>query len=600
MIIDPIPLSGPSIGHREIELTTEAGGIGWNARSRQHVKIFETLTARQIGQRYALALNSPQAAAHLALLCLNVKPGDEVLLPEIADTFLAAAVAHLGAKPVFCDVDPVTLCLAPAAVAARITPRSRCVIPTHLFGQVCHMDPLLQLAEKHGMAVIENATQGIGAFYNGRPAGSMGAFSIFSLESDCPVTAGGGAVLLGSNDELMRKAAKLAGNGASASNPMVVDALAWNCLMSNLQAAVGVAQMERLPELLARKKEIFSWYQEELKYVDDVRLNPDVPGTDSSRLLTVLFLRNPEHGRPDFMKKLLANKVMCAPVFYPLSFMPPFRQENNPVAYGMGTRALVLPCGHNRTREEIAYIGSVLRQLLTDDTLSFVTPEPKGWLKYKSDTLEKLASFKKQAQRIPFTHQGKEYFLHTVTAKQAQSAAFIKEIATLRAAHPEAFLTNIPLTEEQLAGIMKKYGSESRDFLLFLIADKNRHWGNIALDTFDFQKRECKAESMMMHDDAPKGLAAAAALTLHDWCGKVLGLERLYNHIVGSNRKSRILNSAIGFTFLSNICLYKMAVPGGWIHRPMHIAGQDKTEETLVVSGKRLGGKIEKPEGEDQ
>ncbi|MDR1776448.1 MAG: DegT/DnrJ/EryC1/StrS aminotransferase family protein [Desulfovibrio sp.] len=589
MIIDPIPLSGPSIGHREIELAAEAGGVGWNTRASQHVRIFERLMADLAHQSHALALNSAHAATRLAFACLGLQPDDEVLLPEIADPFLASAVVHSGMTPVFCDVDPVTLTMAPSAVESRIGPRSRCMIPTHLYGQPCDMNPLIQLAHEHGIFVIENATQGMCGLYHGRPVGSMGNFSIFAFEPDAPVTAGGGAVLLTSDDRLAATARKLAGNGSSAANPMVIDAAGHNCHLSNLQAAVGIAQLERIKEIFKQKRTIFNWYKEELKYTDGIRLNATVTHTLSSRWMTVLFLENPELDRPDIMKRLLASKVHCAPVFYPLSHMPLFQQQDNPVAYSVGTRAIVLPSGHNRNKDEIAYVGSVLRQILADPDLPAATVMPRGSLKYKSDTLELLASIKREGPRIPFVHAGKEYALRVVTPKVAVDKAFIDEILALRTAHPEAYLTNVPISREELTAIMHGY-ERSRDFLLFVIADEHRNWGSFALVGFDFKTRECKTEALLMHDDAPKGLAAAASIKRDEWCGETFGLEGVYNHILGSNRKSRLLSSAIGYSFLNDVCLYKADIPGGWTYRPMHIAGKGKAEDILIVSGKRFGG----------
>ncbi|MDR1855753.1 MAG: GNAT family N-acetyltransferase [Desulfovibrio sp.] len=589
MIVDPIPLTGPSIGHREIELAAEAGGLGWNARGRMHVDAFQREVAGRMGQRHGLALASSHAAIFLTLAGLGIKAGDEVLLPEIAEPFLAAAVVHVGATPVFCDVDPVTLCLSPESAARNTTPRTRCIVPSHFFGQPCDMPAIMKLAADKGIPVIENATQGVGATIGDRPAGSFGTFAVVGFEPEYPLVAGGGAVLLCSHDGLMERVARLAGSGMSAANPMVAEINGFYALMSNLQAAVGLAQMERFDEIIQGRRRIFDWYLEELKDVPGIRLNPDVPGTTNSRWMVTCLLEDPAIDRPSFMKRLLASKVVCSPTFYPLSSMPPFRNADNPVARTVGMRALLLPCGHNRTREEIAFVCSAIRQLLADPEIPAADPELTGWLKAKSDALELMARWKAEGHAVPFEHEGASYRLRTVTADEAKSPAYMEEAKALRDAHPEAFLGGPPLTWEQMRKIMEDYGTVSRDFLLIAVEDDSRVWGELALQSFDFVKRTCSLESHMMRDDAPKGLASAAVLAMCGMCRDELGMERLFCNIVGSNHKSRVLASYLGYELQSSVNMRKATLPDGtWTYRPMYIAGRDRAEETLVTLARRL------------
>jgi perosamine synthetase len=556
-----------------------------------HVERFQREVARRAGQRRALALTSSHAAVFLALASLGIRAGDEVLLPEIAEPFLAAAVVHVGAVPVFCDVDPVTLCLSPESAVRNATARTRCVIPTHCFGQPCDMLAITELAAERGIHVVENATQGMGSTVGGRPAGSFGVFSVVGFEPEYPLVAGGGAVLLSSDDALMERAARLAGSGMSATNPMVAEVNGFYMMMPNVQAAIGLAQMERFDEIFRQRRRIHDWYVEGLRGVEGIRLNPDVPGTTNSRWMVVCFLERPAMDRPSLMKRLLASHVVCSPVFYPLSSMPPFARADNPAAYAAGLRALLLPSGHNRTREEVAYVCAVMRQLLAAPGLPSAAPEPTGWLREKSDGLELIAQWKAEGHALPFVHEGRHYVLRVVTADEARSPAYIEAASALRDAHPEAFLSGFPLSGETMRRIMDDYGTASRDFLLVTVADATCDWGHLALQHFDFARRECSIESHMMRDDAPRGLASAAVLALFDLCRDALGMDRVVCSIVGSNRKSRILASYLGYEVHSTVNMYRANFPGGeWAYRPMYITGRDRADETLVVLGRPLRG----------
>lgn len=588
MIIDPIPLSGPSTHHLEIEYAAEAAGVGWNSRGAMFLRLFRQAVARRARQRFALAVSSSHAALLTALLSLELPPGSEVLTPEIADISLPAAIRHAGLTPVFCDVDPRTLCLSPASAAARITSRTRVMIPVHLYGQMCDMGPLLHLAQQNKIRVIEHATLGLGASYRDHPAGEFGLFSVIGFEADCPVTAGGGAVLLTSNEPLMTKAEKLALRLASPHNPMVFESLNFDCSMSNMEAAIGYGQMLRLDALLERKQTIFSWYAKRLADTPGIRLNPDMPGCVNSRLLVTLFLTDPALKRGPLMEALLASGVVCAPVFYPLSYMPMFTRQNNPAAYNAGSRALLLPCGHDRTEEEVEYVCDVLKQLLADPDLKAANVAPTGWLLQKSHVLERIEEAKEHGMDTPFSFQDRTFVLRVLTRELSRDPGVRALFKELRWKNPHAMLAWLPETGEDMRGMLDNYARKDRDFLLFLVQEGDTIWGHIGLDNFDFKTNSANVDALMIRDDAPRGLGVPTTLALHAWARDQLGLDKLYAHIVGSNKRSRLLAAAVNFRDVNQLSLQRQKRGEGWIFRPLYIIGKDRPDETYVLSVKDL------------
>ena len=258
MPIDPITFSSPSITHAEIEYAAAATALGWNFKRTKHTNIFQKQMAAFTGQKYAFATVNVTAALHLALAALGTSVGDEVLVPELADISVAASVLYTGAKPVFCDVDPLTLCLSPSSVESNITPRTKGIIPVHMHGMPCDMLALRTIAAEHKLFIVEESTQGLGSKCQGRAAGSLGHFSVFGFNELQAVVTGDGGMLLSSNQQLFSKAFQLGQQGKSPKNPFIYESLGYNYAMSNVQGAIGAAQMERVQELLAKKKNIYS------------------------------------------------------------------------------------------------------------------------------------------------------------------------------------------------------------------------------------------------------------------------------------------------------------------------------------------------------
>jgi perosamine synthetase len=597
MIIDPIPLSGPSITQREIEYAADAAATGWNARATLYVQRLQTLMAGYAGQRYALATSSGTAAIHLALLAMGIKRGDEVLLPELADFSLASCVLHVGATPVFCDVDARTLCLDPDSAAARISPRTRCMAIAHMYGQPCDMTVLLELAKRHKLLLLEDATQGLGSLYQNRPAGSFGHFSLFSFHNTNPVAAGEGGMLLCSSREHIALADKLGSGGRSAADPQIHDLAGYNYGMSNLSAAVALAQMERVDEILQHKGQVFDWYAERLRDIPGLGLNSRRPGIGNSRWMPLLFLDRGRHDPRDFQARLQRSRVLAGRISPPLSSMPLFRGADgsgpqsggadNPVAHDVAGRVFVLPGGNNLLEEDVDYVCGVIRALLADSSLPSATARPTGWLGYKSDLLEFFARIRQEGFSLPFTQRGADYALQLVRPEDLLDPERIAFFTRLRRDNQPIFLVRVPVSEQGTRELLTRYIA-GRDTLLFVVTGPDGLWGQVGLESFDYQKRECKLDALIMRDDAPAGVGAAACDALFAWAKNTLGLKRIFNHIVGSNDKSRLLAAAHRFTSLHRMSLYKESLAEKEVVHPMYVPGHETPDETLVISVKEL------------
>lgn len=586
--VDPILLSGPSITHREIECVADAAGTGWNMNCASYIRIFQQQMIAYSGHKYAFPTSSCTGAMHLALLALGVCPGDEVLVPEIADFSVAACVVYTGATPVFCDVDPHTLCLSPASAAANVTPRTKAMVPVHMYGQPCDMQALLTLAQQHKLFVIENATQGLGSQYRGRRVGSFGHFSVFSFNGTKAVVAGEGGILLASDKELFKRAVKLGSQGRNETNPFLYDTIGYNYTMSNVQAALVSAQLERLGDLMEKKRQVFGWYQERLRDVPGIRLNAQRPDSKNCFWMTTLFFDDASMVRHNFMQRLAVSGVTCRPVFYPLSSMPMFTKANNPVAYSVGLRGIVLPCGHNRTVEEVEYICEVIKYLLANKTAPAANVQPTGWLQYKAEVLELFEKGKSTGLSLPFEHDGKACALRAVTRSDIKKPEVLALFKTLRADNPQAFLSDFPITNESMTEALTQYAYKTRDFILFLVMYGDEMMGHVGVNDFAFQKHECVIDGLVMRPDAVKGLGAAACETLFAWAKDTLKITRIYNHVVGSNHKVRLLAAAQGFKEVNKTSLYRTEVEGNRVYRPMYIMGHDKPDEYFVFSAKDL------------
>lgn len=357
----------PSITGLEIGLATDAVTHGWGERCYEYIEKFETAFSEHLGVPYALATSSCTGALHMGLAALGIGPGDEVILGEINWIATAAPVVHLGARPVLVDVLEQSWCLDPDEVRKAITPRTRAIIATHVYGNLCDMQALQRVADAHGLALIEDAAEALGSSIAGRRAGSMGAFGTFSFHGSKTITTGEGGMFVTQDRELYERVRTLGNHGRARGEKRQFwpERVGFKYKISNVQAAIGFAQVQRIDELLARKRWIFAEYRAHLADLP-VRLNPEAEGTvNGCWMPTVVVNREILFDRDRAVAHFADEGIDARVFFWPLSMLGLFpRERENPVSYGLYPRALNLPSYHDIEEEDIARAARTFRRCL--------------------------------------------------------------------------------------------------------------------------------------------------------------------------------------------------------------------------------------------
>ncbi|MFQ5717978.1 MAG: DegT/DnrJ/EryC1/StrS family aminotransferase [Acidobacteriota bacterium] len=371
---DRIPISGPWITDREVEYAADAARTAWYSGAGEYSRRFEQAVAAYVGTKHAVSLPHCTAGVHLALVALGVGAGDEVIVPDATWIASAAPITYVGATPVFADVDPDTWCLDVGAFEACVTSRTKAVIAVDLYGGMPDMDALLAAAGRLGIVVIEDAAEAIGAEYRGRRAGSLGAVGVFSFHGSKTIVTGEGGALVTDSDELHDRVRVLCDHGRPPHDRFFRNTeVAFKYRMSDLQAAVGLAQIERVEEIVARKREIFSWYASHLASVDGVCLNIEPAGTRNSYwMVTAIIDARFGLDNRTLMAAFAEHGIDTRPFFHPLSSIPAYAdheqavaaRERNAVSHDIPRRGINLPSALNLTGEQVQRVCDVLRQIL--------------------------------------------------------------------------------------------------------------------------------------------------------------------------------------------------------------------------------------------
>jgi perosamine synthetase len=357
----------PSITEKEIAYATDAAAHGWGERCYEYIERFENLFKAYLGVEFAIATSSATGALHMGLAALGIGPGDEVILADTNWIATAAPIVHLGATPVFVDILPDSWCIDPEQAERAITPRTRAIIATHLYGNLCDMDRLLAIGERHGIPIIEDAAEAIGAVYHGRRAGSMGRFGVFSFHGTKTLTTGEGGAFVTNDPDLYERVLTLSNHGRrrGQTRQFWPEVVGFKYKMSNIQAAIGCAQIERIDELVGRKREIFDYYKERLALLPGVSMNPEPPGTVNGFWMpTVVFSKESGVTRERLVAAFKEANIDARVFFWPLSSLPMFPpRPDNHVARDIPGRAINLPSYHEIGEEDTNEVCLVLEQL---------------------------------------------------------------------------------------------------------------------------------------------------------------------------------------------------------------------------------------------
>lgn len=372
--MDRIPVAGPWITQKEIERVTDAVTNAWYGNANMYHARFEAAFAAYVGRRYAIALPSCTAALHLALASLDLKPGDEVVVPETTWIATSAPISYVGAQPVFADIDPRSWCLDAASFERTISARTRAVIPVDLYGNLPDMDAIVELATARGIAVIEDAAEAIGSESRGRRAGSFGLASTFSFHGSKTLTTGEGGMLVTDDEPLYRRCLQLRDHGRAAGGKMFWNVeVAYKYKLSSMQAALGLAQLERIDELIARKREIFGWYQKALEGFDGITLNSEAATIKNTYwMVTAIIDERFGLSKEELIAALGQEGIDSRPFFYPLSSMPAYAswpqaqgaRSRNRIAYSISPRGVNLPSALSLTQETVRYVCDRFRRIL--------------------------------------------------------------------------------------------------------------------------------------------------------------------------------------------------------------------------------------------
>ncbi len=358
-----IPVAEPWIAGKELEYVADCLKSGWISSLGKYIPQFEEEFSRYCGMEYGIATSNGTTALHLALATLGIGPADEVILPTL--TFIATAncVTYTGARPIFVDSELATWNMDPAQVEEKITPRTKAIIVVHLYGHPTDMDPILGIARRHGLYVIEDAAEAHGARYKGQRVGGLGDISCFSFYGNKIITTGEGGILLTRNGEWAARAQQLRDHAMSPVKRYWHDDIGYNYRMTNVQAAIGVAQMERIDEFIAKKRQIAQWYSQRLS-IPGLTLAPQATWASSVYWMYSVLVDESQRrtSRDELACALREQEIDSRPFFWPLHLLPPYRRDVGafPVAEQLGREGINLPSGVTLTEQQIEKIAQVI------------------------------------------------------------------------------------------------------------------------------------------------------------------------------------------------------------------------------------------------
>jgi perosamine synthetase len=368
-----IPVNEPLLDGNEKQYLMECIDTGWISSEGPFVKKFEEKFAARMGRKHGIAVANGTAALDAAVDALGIGPGDEVILPSFTIISCVMQIVRNGARPVLVDCDPRTWNMDVQAIERKITPKTKAIMVVHIYGLPVDMDPLLELAARYKLKVIEDAAEMHGQTYKGRPCGSFGDLSTFSFYPNKHITTGEGGMIVTDSDAVAEECRSLRNLCFTAERRFVHERLGWNLRMTNMQAALGLAQLERLDEFVARKRRMGQLYQELLSDLKGVQL--PLPSTNYADNIYWVFGLVLDESRgttaAEVMKRLGAEGIGTRPFFYPMHQQPILRKmgviapsDCCPVAEGLYERGFYIPSGMALTEDQIRTVAGKVRAVL--------------------------------------------------------------------------------------------------------------------------------------------------------------------------------------------------------------------------------------------
>ncbi len=361
-----IPLSKPSFIGREKEYVQDCLDSTWISSNGKYIELFENTFSEYIGVKHALSCCNGTVALHLAMLALGIGPGDEVIVPTLTYVATANAVTYTGALPVLADSEPDTWNIDPNKIEALITENTKAIISVPLYGHPCDMDAIMAIAKRHGLYVVEDAAEAIGGTYKGRKTGSMADISTFSFYGNKIITTGEGGMVVTNDDNLAARVRLLKGQGMNPDRRYWFPIVGYNYRMTNIEAAIGLAQLENIDTFLKKRRLIAEWYN---KCLADVPYCTRPVEKNYARhafwMYTILIEEGFGKNRDEIMTVLQENGIETRPVFYPMHSMPVYRRDSHNLlcAEGIASKGINLPTFHELTPTDVEFIVGVLKNL---------------------------------------------------------------------------------------------------------------------------------------------------------------------------------------------------------------------------------------------
>jgi len=364
-----IQVAQPEFEGNEAKYVLDCIETEWVSAGGKYGKEFARAFAEWIGVRHAVTCCNGTAAIHLALLALGVAPGDEVLVPTLTYISTANAVRYCGATPVFCESEPDTMNIDPGDIEHRITSKTVGVIPVHMYGHSADMTRIREIAGQHGLWVVEDAAEALGAKYDGAACGSLGDLSTFSFFGNKIMTTGEGGMVVTNDDSHASAVQLFATQGMDPKRRYWFPVVGYNYRMTNVQAALGVAQLERIDDLLAARQRVAQWYAANLESMGDALTLPvQKPYAHHAYwMYTVMLNDEMTIARDDLIVKLGEDGVETRPVFHPIHTLPPYQaglEGQFPVAERLGRSGISLPTHSRLSEDDVVYVCDRLRQHL--------------------------------------------------------------------------------------------------------------------------------------------------------------------------------------------------------------------------------------------
>jgi perosamine synthetase len=363
-----IPVAAPVFAGNEKKYVNDCLDSTWISSAGMYIHAFEEKFADFCEVKHAISVMNGTVALHLSMLVLGIGPGDEVIIPTFTYVATANCVTYVGAIPVFVDSEPQTWNIDAGKIEQAITPHTKAIIVVHIYGHPANMDPIMDIAHRHNLYVIEDAAEAHGAQVNERPVGSIGHIATFSFFGNKILTAGEGGMIVTNNTEMAQKMRQLKGQGVDPDRRYWFPVVGYNYRMTNIQAAIGLAQLEKVDWHLAQRRRIAQTYYESLRGVDGITLQPELPGYVNSYWMTSLLLDEKLPKRDWVMLQLAKYGIETRPFFYPMHVLPMYEHlsqgQNFPIANRVSAQGMSLPSSANLTEDDIWYVCESLVKVL--------------------------------------------------------------------------------------------------------------------------------------------------------------------------------------------------------------------------------------------